>query len=211
MILRSKNRRCIYRIKHPFVYELNNLKLQAIINQQIIHKFTEDLDEIETCGNLREDTFKADIDYRITLNKFGLISIHFDGYGIWKPFYSAHGQKITGAITIDLSTGKEIMYRDLFNQENSFSLVMGRKIVKALRSEIGTESNYESKEYFDDKTLEADAIRVVKDCDFYLTRRYLVLINIYDNYALGYTKAPIIIKGLSKIANREGVLMRLIH
>lgn len=191
-----------YDITLPQVSGLPNTSVQYRINAFLRRAFTaeigedEDIQEVEVTQAEEEEntgpfhTGEQSISYVTKLNSDGILSIKYEFYGEG----GAHPIHDYKAFTIELATGYVYDFEDLFRPESHYIPVINNLIFKSLKEQHDLETDFtERKQY-----------------DFYLTKKHLVIFNLFDYHAAQGVEAFIKPSEISYIINRGGPLQALL-
>ncbi len=156
---------------------------EAIYNLNETNEETED-----STNDYTFDTAKG-VDFSTKLNKNGILSIKYE----WWATGGAHPIHNYKAFSIELNSGYVFNFEDLFRPESHYLPVINNLIYKSLKQE-----NMENFE-FNEK----------KQYDFYLTKKHLVIFNIFDFHAAQGVEAKINLSEIEYIINQLGPLQKL--
>ncbi|MEZ0375462.1 MAG: hypothetical protein ACAI44_40615 [Candidatus Sericytochromatia bacterium] len=171
----SASKKATYKYEYPQVAgkPTVNAKLKAAFLPTPAH--LKEMDDL--IGELNAEsgptTYAEEIKGSVTLHNERVISVHYEGLGMLTP--SAHPSKIIGGLTLELKTGRTLKLKDVL-KAGALPLVK-QEALKALKPILETTTIPE--------------VSKAGDFDFYLTKDKLVLINLFDSYAVASVEAEI--------------------
>jgi predicted nucleotide-binding protein len=197
-----------YDVTFPQVSGLPNTSVQDRINAFLRRAFTADIDEEEDTQEVEASEPQSEpegenepfhfgernISYITTLNSDGILSIKYEFYGTG----GAHPIHDYKAFTIELASGYVYNFEDLFRPESRYIPVINNLIFKSLKQQ--NEPEYDIPTDFQER----------KEYDFYLSKKHLVLFNLFDYYAAQWVEAFIKPSEIAYIINRDGPLQALL-
>lgn len=113
--------------RYPQVSGLPDRRAQAVINDRILRLVYE---LIREQGYVQDPNRTMTGTYEIKLNEQGLFSVIFQMYGITPG--QAHGTTLQKSLTMDLWTGREYRFADLFRPDSGYK----EKIDAIIREQI---------------------------------------------------------------------------
>lgn len=181
-------------IAYPQIQGLTNQYIQSRINTFLRKKFASIAGEKEEFEEY-EPAVEQGISFGITLNDGQTLSLLAHEYldvGGAHPAYGLY------TFNIELASGYRYTYDDLFKPGSGYEYV-----IPALASEV-------ARKQFEKDGGEFLAFDKKEDYDFYITKRNLVIANLYPYYALQSIEAPIKLSEIADIIHPEGPLYRLL-
>ncbi|PKM79175.1 MAG: hypothetical protein CVU88_07140 [Firmicutes bacterium HGW-Firmicutes-13] len=114
-------------VTYPQVQGLKDKDVQEEINRLI----REQVNTLMVEQGVREELLEMTGNYRITLNKKGLLSIRFENFSFIK--FAAHPSTAVKSLTIDLKTGKKYDIVDFFEIGDSYRLIIRNIINREIK------------------------------------------------------------------------------
>ena len=137
-----------------------------------------------------------------TLTRYAVKLINHDSLSVHLSHYSeteeaAHPNHYYDAFTFDLKSGYEYAFEDLFKPDSDY-----KNIIPALMTTYLQKQAVRSKDEF-------YPFEKRESFQFYITKKNLVIINVYDTHAAQHLEAPIRLSDIKKIIHPEGPLATL--
>jgi len=194
-------------VTYPQITGLEDAATQAKINAFLREMFISDQEE--KYGDLEEDVDVSSasnyeetndsevwfgeetVSYETKLNFQGLLSIKYNYYGDLGGAHPIHSYQ---SFTLNLENGHVYSFSELFRWDSDYLNRINQLISYSLREQEDAPTDFTKRDEY----------------EFYLTRKHLVLINIYDYHAAQHVEASIKILDIADLINLSGPLQLLL-
>lgn len=200
-------RRCEILVSYPQVTGLPDRKVQAKINRMLSTEHPQGgvAKYIRTAAE-GDDTANLEMEYEVTLNRKGLLSVRFIGlemHTLNGQINEAHPTKVSSALTVDTVTGRRYSLRDLLKPGPDSIKALDTAICRALTRDDEVSQSWGK----DPETFRGDV--EAHRYRYFLTPKGIGIFNIYDNFAQGSIEVEVPFQEIQPVLKADGPLDRL--
>lgn len=180
------------RIVYPQLEGLDSEYIQWRINTLLRRKFFSPTDPADEAEELdMRDTETATL-YSLKFINHSTLSVYLSNYSETEG--AAHPNHSYDAFTFDLKSGYEYAYEDLFKPDSDYKNIIPALMTTYLQKQAARNKfefyPFDKRESF----------------QFYITKKNLVIINVYNSHAVQHLEAPIRLSDIRQIIHPEGPL-----
>jgi hypothetical protein len=184
-------------IAYPQIQGLSSEYIQRRINAFLRKKYLGIGDDsLYYEDDERDQEDETQTGYGVTLITHTTLSVRLSTYN---EFGGPHPSHHYEAFNIDLRNGYVYTYEDLFRFDSDFKNLIPELVTTSLKKQAEKDGD----SYFPFEEREA--------FDFYLTRRHLVIFNLYYQHAVQMIEAPIKLVDIADVIHSEGPLFPLLE
>jgi hypothetical protein len=180
------------RIVYPQLDGLGSEYIQWRINTLLRKKFFSPTETIDEAGEIDMSDTTTETIYKLKLINHSTLSVYLLDYSETES--AAHPNHSFDGFTIDLKSGYEYLYEDLFKPDSDYKNIVPALMTSSLQKQAAR--NKEEFYPFDKR----------ESFQFYITNKNLVIINVYKSHAVQSLAATIRLLDIKQIIHPEGPL-----